>query len=51
MMRFFRLTPSSVHQMVLSPERAGLISRQPGVSRRIAVLLNRAALPDLEVFV
>jgi DNA-binding MarR family transcriptional regulator len=47
MMRFFRLKPSSVHQMVLTLEQAGLISRQPGVSRSIAVLLNRAALPEL----
>ncbi len=47
MMRFFRLTPSSVHQMVLTLEQAGLISRQPGVPRSIAVLLDRAALPEL----
>jgi DNA-binding MarR family transcriptional regulator len=31
MMRFLRVTPPSVHQMVLSLEKAGLISRQPGV--------------------
>jgi len=37
MMRFFRVTPPSVHQMVLSLEKAGLISRQPGVPRTIAV--------------
>jgi DNA-binding MarR family transcriptional regulator len=48
MMRFFRLTPSSVHQMVLTLEQAGLISRQPGVPRSIAVLLDRAALPELD---
>ena len=47
MMRFFRVTPPSVHQMVLSLEKAGLISRQPGVPRSIAVLLERAALPEL----
>jgi DNA-binding MarR family transcriptional regulator len=47
MMRFFRVTPPSVHQMVLSLEKAGLISRQPGVPRSIAVLLERSALPDL----
>jgi DNA-binding MarR family transcriptional regulator len=35
MMRFFRLTPPSVHQMVLTLEKAGLISRQPGVARSI----------------
>src|SRR5712675_534525 len=47
MMRFFRVTPPTVHQMVLSLERAGLISRQPGVPRSIAVLLERSALPEL----
>jgi DNA-binding MarR family transcriptional regulator len=33
MQRFFRLTPPSVHQMLVALERAGLISRQPGVAR------------------
>jgi DNA-binding MarR family transcriptional regulator len=47
MMRFFRVTPPTVHQMVLSLEKAGLISRQPGVPRSIAVLLERSALPEL----
>jgi DNA-binding MarR family transcriptional regulator len=47
MMRFFRVTPPSVHQMVLSLEKARLISRQPGVPRSIAVLLERSALPEL----
>jgi DNA-binding MarR family transcriptional regulator len=47
MMRFFRVTPPSVHQMVLSLEKAGLISRQPRVPRSIAVLLERSALPEL----
>lgn len=48
MIRFFRVTPPSVHQMVLSLEKAGLISRQPGMPRSIAVLLERSALPELE---
>jgi DNA-binding MarR family transcriptional regulator len=47
MMRFFRVTPPTVHQMVLSLEKAGLISRQPGIPRSIAVLLERSALPEL----
>jgi SOS-response transcriptional repressor LexA len=47
MMRFFRATPPSVHQMVLTLERTGLISRQPGVARSIAVILDRSALPEL----
>ena len=48
MMRFFRVTPPSVHQMVLSLEKVGLISRQPGVARSVAVLLDRSALPALD---
>ena len=48
MMRFFRLTPPSVHQMILKLEQAGLISRQPSVPRSIVVLLDRSALPPLE---
>ena len=48
MMQFFRVTPPSVHQMVLALEQAGLISRQPGVPRSIVVLPSRSALPELE---
>lgn len=47
MIRFFRVTPPTVHQMVLGLEKAGLISRKPGVPRSIAVLLKRSALPEL----
>jgi hypothetical protein len=47
MIRFFRVTPPTVHQMVLGLEKAGLISRKPGVARSIAVLLERSALPEL----
>ena len=46
--RFFRVTPPSVHQMLLTLERGGLISRRPGVPRTIAVLVDRSALPALE---
>ena len=46
--RFFRLTPPSVHQMLLTLERAGLISRRAGVPRSIAILVDRPVLPQLE---
>lgn len=46
MMRFFRATPPTVHQMVLNLEQAGLISRQPGVARSVAVLLDRSDCPS-----
>jgi LexA DNA binding domain len=45
--RYFRVTPPSVHQMVLTLERAGLIHRQPGVARSIKVLVEPEALPPL----
>jgi hypothetical protein len=47
-MPFFRVTPPTVHQMVLALEQAGLISRQPGSPRSIVILLDRSALPDLK---
>ena len=46
--RFFRLMPPSVHQMLLTLERSGLISRRAGVPRSITVLIDRSDLPQLE---
>ena len=46
--RHFDVTPPSVHQMVLTLERNGLIERTPGKARSIRVLLARHELPDLE---
>ena len=43
----FRVSPPSVHQMVLTLERAGLIRRQPGVARSIQVLVQPEVLPIL----
>src|ERR1700682_2858159 len=45
--RFFRVTPPSVHQMLVMLERVELISRRPGVARSIVVLVDPAALPAL----
>src|SRR4051794_33230885 len=47
MQRRFGVSPPSVHQMVLTLERLGLIRRQPGVARSIAVLLAPEDLPIL----
>ena len=47
MQRYFRVAPPSVHQMVLTLERAGLIRRQPGVARSIEILVDPDALPAL----
>jgi DNA-binding MarR family transcriptional regulator len=46
--RFFRLTPPSVHQMLLTLQREGLISRRAGMPRSIAVLVDRDLLPALQ---
>ena len=45
--RHFRVSPPSVHQMVLTLERAGLIRRQPGLARSIEVLVQPEPLPVL----
>jgi DNA-binding MarR family transcriptional regulator len=46
--RRFAVTPPSVHQMILTLERAGFIRRQPGVPRSIEVLVPPQQLPVLE---
>jgi hypothetical protein len=46
--RYFRVTPPSVHQMVLGLESKGLIARTAGKPRSIRLLIDRAELPDLE---
>jgi Mn-dependent DtxR family transcriptional regulator len=45
--RYFHVAPPTVHQMVLTLERAGLIRRQPGVARSIELLVDPEALPAL----
>jgi DNA-binding MarR family transcriptional regulator len=47
MQRHFRVTPPTVHQMVLTLERAGLITRRPGVARSIELLVKPEDLPIL----
>ena len=48
MQRHFAVSPPSVHQMVLTLERAGLIRRQPGVARSIELLVAAEELPILK---
>jgi DNA-binding MarR family transcriptional regulator len=45
--RHFGVSPPSVHQMILTLERAGLIRRQPGTARSIEVLIAPEELPVL----
>ncbi len=46
--RYFKLSPSSVHQMIMTLEKKGLIKRIPGQARSISLLVPREQLPDLE---
>jgi repressor LexA len=48
MQRYFGVTPPTVHQMVVTLERRGFISREPGKSRAIKVLLPSDELPYLK---
>jgi Mn-dependent DtxR family transcriptional regulator len=48
MQRYFRVTPPTVHQMVLSLERHGFIERTPGQSRSITLRISKAELPELD---
>jgi len=45
--QYFRVSPPSVHQMVLTFERSGFIRRQPGVARGIEMLVDPEHLPVL----
>ena len=45
--RHFSVSAPSVHQMVLTLERAGLIRRRPGVARSIEVVVAPELLPIL----
>lgn len=47
MRRHFGVTAPSVHQMVLTLEKAGLITREPGAPRSIQILVPPEALPIL----
>ena len=47
MQEYFRVSPPSVHQMVLTLEQAGLIRRQPRTPRSIEVLVDPKLLPEL----
>ena len=46
--RYFGVTPPTVHQMVLTLERKGLISRTPGAARSLKLLVERDELPPLD---
>jgi DNA-binding MarR family transcriptional regulator len=47
MRHFFRVTPPTVHQMILTLEKRGALSRVPGRARSLRVLLSPDELPAL----
>ena len=47
MVQFFQVTPPTVHQMILTLERRGLITRAPGQARSIKITLPPEKLPPL----
>jgi repressor LexA len=46
--RFFRVTPPTVHQMIVELERRGLITRVSGQPRTIQVTVPENELPRLQ---
>jgi Mn-dependent DtxR family transcriptional regulator len=45
---YFRVTPPSVHNMIMTLERNGLISKQRGAPRTIRILVDAELLPPLD---
>jgi len=45
---FFKTSPPTIHQMVLTLERKGFIARTPGQARSIKVLVPAEELPPLK---
>jgi len=48
MQRYFRVTPPTVHQMVLTLEARGFIKRIPGRARSIRLMIRGEDLPTLK---
>jgi Mn-dependent DtxR family transcriptional regulator len=47
MQQYFRVSPPSVHQMILTLETHGFIERTPGQARSIRLLIPPEVLPGL----
>ena len=48
MVQYFRVTPPSVHGMVVKLEQLGLVAREPGVARSVRVAIPDEDVPALE---
>jgi DNA-binding MarR family transcriptional regulator len=45
--KYFKVTPPTLHQMLITLERKGLIRRKSGVARSIELLVSADSLPIL----
>ena len=45
---YFQVTPPTVHNLITTLERRGLISKQPGAPRTIRVVVDAELLPPLD---
>ena len=48
MQAYFKVTPPSVHRMVVALAKRGLVARIRGQARSIKILVPQDQLPDLE---
>ena len=48
MEHYFRVSPPTVHQMILTLEARGFIERVPRTPRSVRLMVPRSDLPDLE---
>jgi hypothetical protein len=48
MVKYFRVTPPAVHDMVVRLEELGLVTREPGVPRSVRVAIPEEDIPALE---
>ena len=48
LIKFFRVTPPAVHDMIVRLEKLGMINREPGVARSVRVTIPPEKLPELE---
>ena len=48
LIKFFRVTPPAVHDMIVRLEKLGMISRDSGVARSVRITIPTEELPELE---
>jgi repressor LexA len=46
--RDFRVSPPTVHQMIVKLDELGLLTREPGVARSMRVAIPTSEIPELE---